>query len=104
MSIDINNINSNTPRSGKLSSNVKLVNTNSAKNSPDTTSSGTVQDSVSLTDMSQRLKAMEQQIARLPIIDTQKVEQVKNAINNGTYEFNSERIAEKMIQFERDIL
>ncbi len=104
MPIDINNINSNTPRSGKLGSNVKLVNSDSVKSSTETGSSGKAQDSVSLTDMSQRLKAMEQQIARLPIIDTQKVEQVKNAINSGTYEFNSERIAEKMIQFERDIL
>ena len=101
MPIDINSINNNTTQTKKLNNSyVKLVDSESG-NVAD--SSQAAKDSVSLTGMSQRVKAMEEQIARLPIIDTQKVEQVRTAINNGTYEFNSERIAEKMIKFEREL-
>ncbi len=101
MPIDINNINNNTTQTRKLNEKyVKLVDSESGSVSD---SNKTTKDSVSLTDMSQRIKAMEEQVARLPIIDTQKVEQVRTAINNGTYEFNSERIAEKMIKFEREL-
>lgn len=101
MPIDINNINNNIIQTKKPGDKyVKLVNSDSG-NISDSKSS---LDSVSLTDMSQRIKAMEDQIARLPIIDTQKVEHIRTSINNGTYEFNSERIAEKMIKFEKDLL
>lgn len=62
------------------------------------------QDSVNLTDSAMRIKSLEAQIARLPIVDTQKVEQVKNSLSNGTFEFNSERIAEKLISFERNLV
>ena len=106
MPIDINNINNNTTQTKKLNdSYVKLVGNESGNvsNSVSNNVGKTAQDSVSLTDMSQRIKAMEEQLARLPIIDTQKVEQVKIAINNGSYQFNSDRIAEKLIKFERDL-
>ncbi len=106
MPIDINNINNNTTQTKKLNdSYVKLVGNESGNvlNSVSNSVGKTAQDSVSLTDMSQRIKAMEEQLARLPIIDTQKVEQVKIAINNGSYQFNSDRIAEKLIKFERDL-
>ncbi len=101
MPIDINSINNNTTQTKKLNdSYVKLVDSESGSVSD---GSKTAKDSVSLTGMSQRIKAMKEQVARLPIIDTQKVEQVRTTINNGTYEFNSERIAEKMIKFEREL-
>ena len=62
------------------------------------------QDSVNLTDSAMRIKSLEAQVARLPIVDTQKVEQIKNSLSNGTFEFNSDRIAEKLINFEKDFL
>ena len=62
------------------------------------------QDSVNLTSSAMRIKTLEDQVARLPIVDTQKVEQIKNSISDGTFEFNSDRIADKLISFERDLL
>lgn len=61
------------------------------------------QDSVNLTSSAMRIKSLEDQVARLPIVDTQKVEQIKNSISDGTFEFNSDRIAEKLINFEKDL-
>ena len=71
-----------------------------AGQSPKTTPA---QDSVNLTDSAMRIKSLEAQIARLPIVDTQKVEQIKNSISEGTFEFNSKRIAVKLINFEKEL-
>ncbi len=62
------------------------------------------QDSVNLTSSVMRLKTLEDQVARLPIVDTQKVEQIKSSISDGSFEFNSDRIAEKLINFEKGLL
>ena len=106
MPIDINNIsNSTQTKRASEQKHVKVVSKDtdsSAAASPDNRS--VKQDSVSLTGSATRIKALEEQVARLPIVDTQKVEEIRNAINNGTFEFNSDRIAEKMIQFENDLL
>jgi len=59
-------------------------------------------DSVNLTVSSAKIKALEEQVARLPIVDSRKIEEIKNSIDAGTFEVNPERVAEKMIQFERE--
>ena len=106
MPIDINNINNSTQTKRTVEQkHVKVV----SKGSDNSAAAGSdnravVQDSVNLTGSATRIKALEEQVARLPIVDTQKVEEIRNAINNGTFEFNSDRIAEKMIQFENDLL
>jgi len=60
-------------------------------------------DSVNLTNSAKRIKSLENQIARLPIVDTQQVEQIRNSLRDGTFEFNSVRVAEKFINFEKDL-
>ncbi len=62
------------------------------------------QDSVNLTNSAERIQSLEAQVARLPIVDTQKVEETRNSISDGTFEFNSDRIAEKLINFEKNLL
>ena len=36
----------------------------------------------------------------MPVVDTERVNEVKKAIDEGTYEVNSARIADKMMKFE----
>jgi negative regulator of flagellin synthesis FlgM len=57
----------------------------------------TTMDSVSLTDTAARMQKLENTIAELPVVDTQRVEEIRNAIANGEYEINAENIAEKML-------
>ena len=108
MPIDINNISSNTTqaKSAAEQKHVKIVHSDSTSNSgkSGSASASLSPDSVSLTSASVRIKALEEQISRLPIVDTQKVEEIKNSINNGKFDFNSERIAEKLISFEKELL
>ncbi len=110
MPIDINNISNNaaqTKRAGEQK-HVRIVH-NDSPDKEGSRSSGAEtaslsEDSVRLTGAAMRIKSLEEQIARLPIVDTQKVEQVKSLINDGKYELNSARIADKMISFERNLL
>jgi negative regulator of flagellin synthesis FlgM len=57
-------------------------------------------DAISLTDISSRLQEVEKKVAALPVIDTQRVEQIKKSLADGSYEINSARVAEKLLNFE----
>lgn len=60
-------------------------------------------DTVSLTDTAARLRELENSLAKLPVVDSQRVESIQQAIANGSYEVDSGRVAEKMLRFERDL-
>lgn len=105
MPIDINNISNNTTQTKRTNEqkHVKIIHSDSTDGAKHSTQNSAAQDSVNLTDSAMRLQALEEKINRLPIIDTHKVEQIKNSISDGTFEFNSQRIAEKMLKFEKEL-
>ena len=113
MPININHVSSNSTQSKRAGEQKNITNIDAttkpdnSKTGNSTQGSGTATlspDSINLTESATRIKVLEEQVARLPIVDTKKIEQVQNSINNGTYEVNPERIAEKMIQFEKEIM
>lgn len=63
----------------------------------DETGGSSAVDSVSLTDTAARLQKLENTIAELPVVDTQRVEELRSAISNGEYQTNPTRIAEKLL-------
>lgn len=60
-------------------------------------------DTVSLTDTANRLRGLENTLAKLPVVDAQRVEDVQRSLENGTFEFNYDRVAEKFLKFESDL-
>jgi len=58
-------------------------------------------DTVSLTDTAQQLRSIEQDLAQRPVVDSQRVEATRQAIENGTYQIDPSRIANKMLDLER---
>ena len=58
-------------------------------------------DKVSFTGEASKLQALERELASQPVVDSQRVEAVRSAVDNGTFEVNPERIAEKMISLEQ---
>ncbi|NOQ79418.1 MAG: flagellar biosynthesis anti-sigma factor FlgM [Gammaproteobacteria bacterium] len=105
MPINISNSTNNTSQTNRTNEqkHVRIVQTTSEGRTEQSDKATLKQDSVNLTDSALRIKALEEQISRLPIIDTQKVEQVRSSLSDGTFEFNSERIAEKMINYEKEL-
>lgn len=65
-------------------------------------STATTQDA-QITDSARTLAALEQTLSEMPAVNEAKVESVRSAIANGTYQVNSERIADKLLQSEREL-
>ncbi len=60
-------------------------------------------DRVSLTSTAARLKDIEQRLASQTPVDNSRVNQVKSAINNGEYNVDADRVANKMIDLENSL-
>lgn len=96
---DITNINSNRAHISS-NQNSSIKNRNEAKHSEATESSAALSDRVTLTDAASRLKDIEQQLGKTSSVDDKRVAQMQNAISNGDYAVNANRIADKMLAFE----
>ena len=58
-------------------------------------------DTVALTSGAQLLERLEKSLESLPAIDSQRVAEVRSAIENGDYEIDAQAIADAMIRLER---
>ncbi|HDY99717.1 MAG TPA: flagellar biosynthesis anti-sigma factor FlgM [Pseudomonas sabulinigri] len=56
--------------------------------------------SVSLSQQAQQLQAIEERLRDLPEVDSERVNQIKQAIADGSYQVDSNRIADKLLSFE----
>ena len=57
-------------------------------------------DTVSLTGEAARLVELERSRASVPVIDTKRVEEVKQAVSDGSYRVDPARVADKLAAFE----
>ncbi|WP_185265597.1 flagellar biosynthesis anti-sigma factor FlgM [Halopseudomonas xiamenensis] len=55
---------------------------------------------VKLSNQAQQLQAIEERLRELPEVDSARVEQIKQAIADGSYKPDSSRIADKLIALE----
>ncbi|MDJ0941699.1 MAG: flagellar biosynthesis anti-sigma factor FlgM [Woeseiaceae bacterium] len=60
-------------------------------------------DTVELTSRAQLLERLEKSLDTLPAVDSQRVAEIKAAIENGDYEIDATAIADAMIRFERSM-
>jgi negative regulator of flagellin synthesis FlgM len=73
-----------------------------ARNS-DASSSGGTQESVQITGVARQLASLEQAVHDVPVINSSRVAQISNAIEQGTYTVNAQNIADKLVQTEREL-
>jgi negative regulator of flagellin synthesis FlgM len=57
-------------------------------------------DQLTLTSSARSLQKIEDAIAQTPVVNSSKVDAVKQAISSGTYQVNSASVADKLLQFE----
>jgi len=57
-------------------------------------------DTVSLSDNAVQLGKLDNTAVSTPVVDTQRVEQVRQAIKDGSYEVDPAKVADKLMQFE----
>jgi flagellar biosynthesis anti-sigma factor FlgM len=60
-------------------------------------------DRLTLTQTTSNLVKLLNSVSKFPVIDAGHVEQIKHAVNSGSYEINSESTAQKLINLETKI-
>lgn len=76
------------------------VSRNTATTTQEQTGKPTYTDTVTMTDTASLLSRLEQHISTLPVIDTQRVEQIKNEILNGEFATDYSEVADRLIVLE----
>jgi len=100
MANDISGINSSRSQQTGDRSVTSKKNESTDSSSRSSAGSSPGSDKVSLTNTAERLKALEEQLAKQPEIDSDRVSDVQNAISKGKYKVDPERVADKMMNFE----
>ncbi len=59
-----------------------------------------VQTELNLSDQAAQLQALEAEIANLPVVDTQRVQDVQRTLATGSYEIQPAQVADKVLTFE----
>lgn len=59
-------------------------------------------ESVQLSSEAQGIRKLEQELAKQPEVDSDRVARIKEALDNGSYQVNSRAVAEKLLGFEEN--
>lgn len=60
-------------------------------------------ESVNITDTARRLAVLQETIAGMPEVDAARVTELRQAIERGQYHADPEKIADRLLQLERDL-
>lgn len=77
--------------------------TNDVKRSEKPAQSDTPIDQVSLTDSGRLMVRLEKMLEDLPVVDRERVDSIKQAISDGTYSINAEKVAAEVLRMEMDL-
>lgn len=68
---------------------------------PESVEAARAGDSLRLTGEATGLQALQRELSTAPAIDAQRVAEVRQALENGTYKIDPARIADRMIEMDR---
>ena len=60
-------------------------------------------DSVTLTDGARQLQKLAEAVAAVPVVDDARVAAVKEAVDQGTYQVDAQRVADRILQANREL-
>ena len=58
-------------------------------------------ETVNLTSSAKLLERLDKTLASLPVVDQQRVDEIKTAISNGDYQIDARAVADAMVRFDR---
>lgn len=99
MSIEINGLTSSKAHELADDTQLKRQSTEQTGSQEESGKSSTL-DTVSISSNAAQLGKLDNTVVASPVVDTQRVEQVKQAISNGSFEIDPAKIADKLMQFE----
>lgn len=92
-----------TPHTGTASEGTSVRGARTGTATEARTGAGTesgAQDTLSLTGTASLMQKLDAAIAATPVVDLARVSRIQQALENGTYEIDPARVAEKMLSFE----
>jgi len=98
MSIDINGI--STPKVHAPKDDSQLKPALEQQQTPVESGKSSTADTVSLSDNAVQLGKVDNTAITAPVVDAKRVEQVKQAISDGSFKVDAGKIADKLMQFE----
>ncbi|MDP5254260.1 MULTISPECIES: flagellar biosynthesis anti-sigma factor FlgM [unclassified Vibrio] len=100
----IDNVRSNQLSTATQRGNSKTeISSTATQNDSKTTATGSGQDSVSLSQQSKALNQMQQDLSSQPAFDKAKVASIKEAIANGSYKVDPDKLASNILKFESEL-
>jgi len=103
MPIDINGAGNNQLQNTRTERQEVNVRRNESPVSEDETGSSQTRETVSLGNASSQIRSIENTLASLPVVDTQRVEAFRQLIADGTYNVDANSIADKLINLEQSL-
>jgi negative regulator of flagellin synthesis FlgM len=61
-------------------------------------------DTVRITQSGLLMSKLEELVQSTPVVDSERVAALKDAIASGSYEVDDQRVADRLLKFERDVL
>jgi len=101
MTIDINGLPPSQPQGTGHGAAVNSPQDQNGGANPAAGGPGKPGDKVSLTDTAKQLQGLADHVAQLPAVDSQRVDAIRQAVTNGTYQVHPQRVADKMVAFEK---
>ena len=59
---------------------------------------------IDVSDTARTLAVLEEKLAGVPVVNEARVEAVRRALDEGRYHVDAQRVADKMLRFEGDLL
>lgn len=60
-------------------------------------------ENVNLSSQAKNLKQLEQKLGEYPEMDDERIEQIRSALENGSYKIDAEKLAQKMLDMDQSI-
>jgi negative regulator of flagellin synthesis FlgM len=61
-------------------------------------------DTVSITQSGLLMSKLQELVQNTPVVDHERVAAIKDSLASGTYEIDDQRVADKLLRFERNVL
>ncbi len=106
MSVDLNGIGQGQVNTQRTTADKPATSQNTGKATPEQANAKAQSargENVNLSSQAKNLKQLEQKLGDYPEMDDGRIEEIRSALENGTYKVDAEKLAQKMLDMDKSI-
>ena len=100
ISMNINKLTTGLDGGGRAKTDAASPQKLQAEENTKASSSGNTRDQVKLSSSSMNIQQVEAEVSKMPDVDDQTIDRIRNAIDSGEYKIDYQQLAGKMLDFE----